>query len=281
MSDRVTIVTVAYNSSEVLRDLIASVPPSADLAIVDNGSHDIEALRVLCDRPGVRLIENGENLGFGTACNVGAQGSTRDFLFFLNPDARLRPDTLDRLCAAADRYPDASAFNPLIREPDGSTFFRRRSVLLPRSRWMPRGAPTEDREITLLSGAAIFARRSAFEAIGGFDEDIFLFHEDDDISLRLEARGPLMFIRDAVVIHGGGSTSGDRAEVAAFKARLMGQSRVQTTIKHGIPFARVRNLADAGLQAMNVMVLFSRRKRAKNWAFLRGVWDETFSRGKT
>lgn len=269
--DRVTIVAVSYNSLRVLPQMLASVPAGTPVVVVDNASTELEPLRALCARHGARLIESKVNEGFGIACNRGAALATTEFLLFLNPDALLMPDTLDQLVAAAERYPRATGFNPRIEGDDGKPFFKRKSYLLPRAQWMERGWPAADREVSVLSGAAMFMRRADFEAVGGFDPEIFLFHEDDDLALNLARRGPLMFIREALVRHGGGSSSARSAEVAALKAWHMGHSRVYAARKHGMAFARTRALIQASLQAISPVVILSRRKRAKQWAFLKGI----------
>lgn len=279
---QVTVVTVSYNSLAVLPAMLASVPAGARVVVVDNASEDRAALEGLCDRAGARLVRNDRNLGFGHACNLGAARAETEFLMFLNPDAVLMSDSLDRLVNAAQRFPKASAFNPRIAEPDGKPAFHRSSSLLPRREWMPRGWPAADQEVTLLTGAALFVRRSAFEAIGGFDPRIFLYHEDDDLSLRLRAtQGPLIFVRDALVRHAGGGSTQRSPASAAFKAWHNARSRVYTGRKHGrpLPFFSTLLIAIAGLFAPDM--LFSARRRAKNWAYLRGALSSLQDGGAT
>lgn len=267
----VTVVTVAYNSSHVIARMLASVPTGVPTTVVDNRSADLERLREICGQHGAALVESDRNLGFGAGCNLGAESANAEWLLFLNPDAELAPDAIDRLMAAADRYPAAAAMNPRLILPDGSQYFMRRSYLLPKSAWLPRGSPKADREVTVLCGAAMMVRASAFARVGGFDARMFLYHEDDDLSIRLAStEGTLMFIRDAVVRHGGGASSGDPAKVAAFKAWHMGRSRVYGAVKHGRPFARSRGIAHALLQLCSPAVAFSHRKRAKQMGYLRG-----------
>lgn len=271
---RTTIVTVAYNSTEVLPAMLASVPASVPVVLVDNGSADLADLRALAVRTGARLVENGRNLGFGPACNVGAALADTEFILFLNPDTILTPEAIARLEAAMDRHPAASAANPRLTDGAGRPYFKRRSVLLPRSEWLARGWPDADRQVPVLSGAALFVRRSAFERVSGFDPRIFLYHEDDDVSLRLKAEcGPLIFVRDADVRHLEGRSTVRSAASAALKARHMGWSRVYAARKHGLPMAAARALASAvGQMALPVNWL-SARRRAKQRAFLCGVLD--------
>lgn len=268
----VTIISVCYNSAAVIESLLASVPDGVAVILVDNGSRDLDALRRRAEHFGARLIALPENIGYGRACNAGAAGVESEFLFFLNPDTVLRPGALDALVAAARRHGDAVAMNPALRNRLGREEFKRGSVLLPRSTWLPRGWPPEDRAVPVLSGAALFVRRSAFEAVGGFDPRIFLYHEDDDLALRLARRGRLMFVRAAEVQHANGASSGNDRAVAALKGWHMGQSRVYATEKYGRTGARWRALAQAAGQILSPLTLVSARKRAKQWAFLRGVW---------
>lgn len=270
--DQVTVVSVAYESAGILPAMLASVPMGTAVVVVDNGSSDIAALRALCARTGATLVENGRNLGFGAACNRGAARATTEFLLFLNPDAILTPEAIDSLVAAAARYPRASAFNPRLQNAVGKISFKRSSRLMPRSENMPRGLPPSDTEVTVLSGAALFVRKADFDAVGGFDEQIFLYHEDDDISRRLRRdRGPLMVIPDAVVEHALGESSPPSDRITAFKAWHMARSGVYAERKHNrpIPLARAIFFAVKNLFALDMLV--SSHRRTKNWAYLKGV----------
>lgn len=275
---RIGIVTVCYRSMAVLPDMLRTVPDGVPVVLVDNAGEDADdALRALAERHGARLIVNAANRGFGVACNQGAAELDTEFLLFLNPDAALSPDALPVLEAAMDAYPKASAMNPRLRNARGAPYFRRRTGLAPRSEAMPRGWPPADCEVPVLSGAALFVRRRDFEAVGGFDPAIFLYHEDDDLSRRLRAQcGPLMFIRGAEAHHLQGRSTARSAEVAAFKAWHMGRSRVYATRKHGRPFAFGHALGAALAGILSPDNLFSRRRRAKSWHFLRGVAAEGF-----
>lgn len=269
----VTVVSVCFNSTAVLPAMLASVPAGVEIVLVDNGSRDLDALRDLAGQAGARLIELGQNIGFGRACNRGAEGTGTEFLLFLNPDAGLEAGALEALVVGARAHPQAVAMNPAIREADGSEYFKRGSVLLPRDRWLPRGWPQATRTVPILSGAALFVRRADFEAVGGFDPAIFLYHEDDDLALRLAGRGDLMFLREAVARHSGGRSSVRSPEIAALKAWHMGRSRVYAARKHGLPRPFGAALGQAVRQLASPLVLLSVRKRAKQMAFLRGVWS--------
>ena len=269
---RVTVVTVTYNSGGILTDMLASLPKSVPVLVVDNGSDDADVIAEIAHGAGARFVGNKANLGFGRACNLGAGLAKTEFVFFVNPDVTLHSDAVAELLVAADRYPSASAFNPAMNSKRDREMFRRSSVLVPRNEWMQRGWPRGDSEVVVLSGAALFVRKACFDLVGGFDTNIFLYHEDDDLSLRLrKGCGPVMFIRAARVRHWSGRSSPRTADIAALKAWHMGQSRVYATRKHDVPWAFHKALASAFLQIVSPLTVSSARKRAKHIAFLMGV----------
>ncbi|MCQ0092519.1 glycosyltransferase family 2 protein [Roseovarius sp. M141] len=273
-AERVTIVTVAYNSSAVLADMLASVPAQTPVVIFDNASQDRPKLRelVAARENKTQLIESDRNLGFGTGCNKGAEAAETEFLLFLNPDTALFPDTLQNLVLAADRRPDISAFNPRILNDDGTSILKRRSDLVPRGAWVPRGELTQDTILPVLSGAAFFVRRADFNAVGGFDTKIFLFFEDDDLSVRLSAaRGNLMYVHDAKVSHIGGASSGWSPKSEKLKNWHWGFSQIYTARKHGMRLACLGAVLKTGIRALSPATLLSSKRRLKYAARLRGM----------
>ena len=267
----VTIITVTYNSAKVVEPMLASIPRGTSVVLVDNASDDVADLAVLASRFDARLIRNPKNLGFGAACNLGAAMAGSDLLLFLNPDTRVDPGALDLLIKAALRHPKASAFNPALIDDDGRVRFKRHSDLLP-NETMPRGLPKADAEATVLVGAALLVRRAMFDAVAGFDERIFLYYEDDDLSLRLRRTcGPLMIIPAAVVRHARGASSGSDAQVSTFKAWHLGHAKVYALRKHHVAFARLRSVATALRKLTNPAVLFRPGEARGRFAYLRGV----------
>ena len=130
-------------------------------------------------------------------------------------------------------------------------------------------------EIPVMGGAAIFLKKTIFSKVGGFDENIFLYHEDDDLSLRLKNTvGPLMYCPQANVIHEGGNSSLRNPKTAMLKGFHMGKSRVYAMKKYKINNYKVKCLLFAIIQLMSIEMLFSKRKRAKYLAFFKGVKEE-------
>jgi N-acetylglucosaminyl-diphospho-decaprenol L-rhamnosyltransferase len=267
----VSVVTVTFNSAAVLPDLLESVPAGVEAIVVDNHSGD--ASRELAAERGARVIALDKNVGFGRANNIGAREARGRFLLLVNPDVVLSRGAIDALLAAAAVHPGA-AFNPRI-VAGSKRQFRRWSWLIAKADYWRGPAPEADCEVPVLSGACIFIRKDIFERVGGFDENIFLYHEDDDLSLRLRQRGTVLFyIDDAVVTHHGGKSSERTAEVGALKGYEMARSLVYVMRKHQIPFNRDWERLKASLMLCAPHVSANPGRRAKYLGLLKGLSED-------
>jgi len=139
---QITVVTVAYNSLAVLPDMLASLPDSMPVIIVDNSPKADPALDALAQEHSARVLRNDVNRGFGAGCNQGAAIAETPFVMFLNPDATAEVGCFEALLNATKTYPDAAAFNPRMLDGKGCVSMKRRSNLLPQQ---PRlsGTPPE------------------------------------------------------------------------------------------------------------------------------------------
>jgi hypothetical protein len=90
--------------------------------VVDNDSHDesLTYLETSISDERVRIIRNGNNLGFAAACNLGACASAADTLLFLNPDSVLAPGALRRMIEVLESNPSIGMVGGLLCNPDGS-----------------------------------------------------------------------------------------------------------------------------------------------------------------
>ncbi|WP_375457654.1 glycosyltransferase family 2 protein [uncultured Enterovirga sp.] len=228
---------VAHHSAERLPGCLAAVRREGVPAlVVDNGSRDGSA--DLARQHGARVVALARNEGYGRANNAGAQASTAEFLLIANPDIVLDEGAVAALLAATEHYPDAGMWAPRILEEDGRFFFQPRSLLATRLT-NPEGFPCRpdgDACAPFLSGACFMIRRELFLSLGGFDENIFLFYEDDDLCRRLADAGQaLVHVHDAVARHGRGRSSAP-ARGRIFRSRWhQAWSRAYVSEKYGLP----------------------------------------------
>lgn len=267
----ISVVLVTYDSADVIGAALDSLGHGVEVAVVDNGSRD-DTVKV-ARAAGVKVIVCDENKGFGTACNIGAAATTRPLLFFFNPDATVRDDTLARLATAMERHGDWIAANPRILSPSGEQFFRQATRLEPEIGRRRDRLPEADREIQVLSGSALLVHRRAFDTIGGFDEKIFLYCEDDDLSLRLTPLGKLGYVHDAVIEHIGGGSSPDSLAMVQFKAYHLMRSTRYAMAKHGVRHPRRARTALCLWRYGLATVTFNGREKAKYRGYLAALME--------
>ena len=235
---RLVAVVVAHDSAGVLPDCLAALHREGVPAIVvDNASRDASV--AVAQSRCARVLRNPLNEGYGRAANRGvreAEGASH--VLVLNPDLILQPGAAEALSAAAEAWPDAGLYAPRIVEPDGRFFYQPRSLLAP-ARANPKGGralPEGDACAPFLSGACLMAERTRFLDLGGFDPNIFLFYEDDDLCRRVADAGrALIHVHGAVALHGRGRSSApERGRV--FRTRWhQAWSRAYVSRKYGLP----------------------------------------------
>lgn len=255
-------VSVAYNSVEVLPTMASSLPDGVRLVVVDNGPED--GARDWATANGHLLVTPRENVGFGPACNLGAAAAGSDFILFINPDARLGDGALHALLGAASAHPAAVAFGPEIQRADGSVFRYRPSILLGRraARKYP-ARPKKLCQVPSLNGACFLCRRDAFERVGGFDDNIFLYFEDDDLSLRLsEQEGPLLYVPAAKVFHASGGSTPEGPSLACFKGYHYSLSHAYILRKRGYRLPRLRAMASVVRRMVSARMIKSSSYRS-------------------
>lgn len=211
---RMGIVLVNYASTAVIeRNLgridLGSVP--CRVVVVDNFSTEKEAAAaaVMAVHHGWDLVRMAENAGFGSAVNVGVARAGElgcECFLILNPDASTSAAVIEELRRAslADRR---ALITPIIERPDGSVWFQGRRIGV---RWG--GLSSPDMQATQqgrawLTAACLAVHREMWEALGGFDDDYFLYWEDVDLSYRCQRLGGRLTIRtDLRAVHEVGGT---------------------------------------------------------------------------
>lgn len=239
LEPRVSVVIVNYNGGPYLLDTLRSVLASSvpvEALVVDNGSHDESVLLLrseLGQEPRLRIIENGANLGFARANNIGFAAARADHILVLNPDCVLEPDTLERMLAILERHPGVGMAGCLIRNPDGSEQAGcRRSIPTPWTGLLRalhlslvlggkerlnqvdlthHPLPAGPVPVEAISGAFMLVRRPALDQVGPMDPGYFLHCEDLDWCKAFQQAGwHILFVPDVAILHHKGVCSNER-----------------------------------------------------------------------
>lgn len=206
-----SVIIVSYNTADLIGPCLASLEEtsqtvSREVFVVDNASPDGSTEIIRRDFPAVHLVANTDNKGFAAANNQVLPLCRGDFILFLNPDTQVMPDTLGKAIAYMKKHPDIGLAGAKIINPDG-TPQESVSHRYPGEKFTRGDLPLLKGEIACVLGAAMIAKRDVISAVGGFDEDFFLYGEDEDLCLRLrKAAWKIGYINEAPVIHVGGQS---------------------------------------------------------------------------
>ena len=196
-----------------------------DVTVVDNGSTDESADYVRERWPSVRLVELSENLGFSAAINRGVDASGGRYVALLNNDVELSPDWLELLVAELERDPGVGfATGKVMRFGDRELIEQAGLDFYACGRFMPRGLDQPDRgqyderrPTAVVTATAAVYRRQALDAVGGFDEDYFLYCEDGDVCLRMLLAGYSgLYLPEPVAFHVSSGTLAAQTDLRRF-----------------------------------------------------------------
>ena len=223
----VSAVIVLYNTADLiapcLRSVLDSRGVSLEVFVVDNASSDGGAAIVRERFPSVHLVENSLNRGFGAANNQVLPRCAGRYVVLLNPDTEVPPEAFRKMADYMDASPRVGLAGPTVRNPDGT---RQDTVSLrypgqKRSSGEVSGLPGK---IACVLGACQIVRATLMRDLGGFDEDFFLYGEDQDLCLRIRKEGhEIGNIDTAVILHHGGKSERDTPPVEVWRKKALAE----------------------------------------------------------
>jgi len=238
-----SIIIVSYNTADLIESCLNSID-SADVEkeifVVDNASNDGTAEIVRHHFPWVHLTVNEKNRGFGTANNQVLTDCRGRYILFLNPDTQIMADTLKNAISFMDDHPRIGLAGMKIINPDG-TLQESVSYRYPGEKYTRGELSGLKGKIACVLGAGMIAGREIVLKMRGFDEDFFLYGEDQDLCLRIRKSGyEIGYIDDAAVTHLGGQS--ERQFTSAEKWGKKVRAEYLFYRKHYLPetIARIR-----------------------------------------
>jgi len=202
----ISVIIANHNGKEHLARCLGSVADSelvTEVLLVDNGSRDGSLDLVKNQFPSVTVLDQETNLGFGAANNLAAERARGEALLLLNVDAWLALHAVERLYARFEADPGLGLVAPRLRYPDGGRQFAwspARGILgevvqklrnpFEASSWAHGRLARAFAGLagrTWYTAACVLVRTAAYRAVGGFDADFFMYFEDVDLCIRLEA----------------------------------------------------------------------------------------------
>lgn len=214
-----SIIIINYNVKEFLQNLIHSLQKALskithEIIVVDNASDDGSVEFIREKFPQINLIVNKTNVGFSKANNEALKVSKGKFILLINPDTIVSEDTITKMIDFINQYPEVGLAGCKILNPDGSLQLACRrsfpgpwtsfckvtglSTLFPKSKLFAKYNLTyldenSTYEVDAISGSFMMMKREAYEKVGGFDEQFFMYGEDLDLCYRIQKNGYKVF----------------------------------------------------------------------------------------
>lgn len=207
-----SIIIVSWNVKDKLKENLSVLYKSDggfdfEIFVVDNASEDGTAEMVKQNFPRVRLITNGENLGFAKANNQAMKYSQGKYILLLNPDMKVYPDTLANMIGWMDNHTDASVAGCKLVDPKGKVIKHVRSfpglldqlaivMKLPHffpgvlSKYLRKDFDyANEAVVDSIRGSFFMIRRETANEIGLLDERYFIWFEEVDYCKRVKNAG--------------------------------------------------------------------------------------------
>lgn len=216
-----SIIIVNYRSEQYLEKCLASIyresnPEKLEIIIVNNDQQvDLRAVKQIY--PAIRLIAQEKNIGFGRACNVGAKEARGELLLFLNPDTQFLDDYASRITDIFKTDAQIGIVGSRLMTDEGKTQWwitgkevslwqilkNNLGIIENKKIWESKTPIFTD----WVSGAALTIRCELFKKIGGFDENFFMYFEDEDLCWSARKRDfKVLYDPTLSILHSGGKS---------------------------------------------------------------------------
>ncbi|MEZ4858103.1 MAG: glycosyltransferase family 2 protein [Flavobacteriaceae bacterium] len=232
----ISVILINYNSEDYTINCLQSLfehtskKLNCQYIVVDNASKKTsyfklkEYVDTAIQNPPIKLVRSTINTGFGGGNMLGVQHATGNYLAFINNDSILENDCLFYLKSFMDAHPNVGVCGPLAfsegktkikptidhfasasREILGRKFLEKINPSKYPKRKKLYNSPQKGQYV---AGSFMFFRTSDFNDVGGFDTNIFLFHEETDICKRLLKNNKEAYlVPDGIFIHYHGAST--------------------------------------------------------------------------
>lgn len=207
-------VTVNYYSTSLVEKLVSSILLDRDIdcqVIIVNNSPDDDSIHSLKSEF-IFILEAGNNLGFGKACNLGLNWiysqNSEAIIWLINPDAYLVESSVKQASLFFETYPEVSILGTIVYEPTGKIwfgngqFFADNGTIIADDCLSPELEVLPYIEMTWVTGCSLIINLGNFSCCPLFDEDYFLYYEDFDFCRRYAKEGHIIGLtKEISVVH--------------------------------------------------------------------------------
>ena len=190
--NNLTFVIVTFKSDHIIYECIESLPKDSNIIIIEN-SNNLELKKKLEEKYSKINVIVQENSGMGSANNKGIQLCKTDYVFVINPDVKFYENTMQELITLSSRYNDYSILAPISDDTKYPNYkIRNKSI---------RNNDPDFLNVDSVDGYAMLINKNKFSDNIYFDENFFLYLENDDLCLRKKKENKKIYVAKKAKIH--------------------------------------------------------------------------------
>ena len=193
-----TFIIVTYKSEKVIYDCLNSLPEDSNKIIIEN-SKNMNLKKDLENKYKNLTVIINENTGFGASNNLGIKKCDTQFAYILNPDVKLKKDTFNFLSESCLKISDFALVSPIHSDEKYPNYkIKKKYEYVDENIF----------EVDDIDGFSMLINKKKFDNSDYFDENFFLYLENNDLCLRVKKKGYKIYIvKNSLIDHKGGASS--------------------------------------------------------------------------
>ena len=183
--NNLTFIIVTFKSDHIIHECIKSLPKDSNIIIIEN-SNSLEFKKKLESKYSKINVIAQENTGMGSANNKGIKLCKTDYAFVINPDVKFYENTMSELITLSSKYNDYSILAPISDD-----------VKYPNYKIINKKIKNDNPDflnVDSVDGYAMLINKNKFSDNIYFDENFFLYLENDDLCLRKKKENNKIYV---------------------------------------------------------------------------------------
>ncbi len=196
--ENTTFIIVTYKSEKIVHGCIDTLPENSNKIVIENSQNLQLKKNLESTYKNLKVIIN-ENSGFGASNNLGIKECNTQFAYILNPDVTFNKDTFDNLCKSCLDISDFSIVSPIHSDKNYPNYKIKKKYNFISDNII---------EVDDLDGFSMLVNKNNFDESDYFDENFFLYLENNDLCLRVKKNNRKIYvIKNSIIEHRGGASS--------------------------------------------------------------------------
>jgi|TARA_B110000259_G_C13953361_1_gene377683 N-acetylglucosaminyl-diphospho-decaprenol L-rhamnosyltransferase len=193
-----TFIIVTFKSEHIIHECIESLPKNSKIIIIENSNDETFKQNLLNKYPKIKIIVQ-KNSGMGSANNIGIRMCETDYAFVINPDVKFDSSAIQNLIDFTKRINDYSILSPISDDIKHPNYIIK-----------DRNIDSNERDhivVDSVDGFAMLINKNKFKDDVYFDENFFLYLENEDLCIRKKKEKENIYVlKTAKINHLGGKS---------------------------------------------------------------------------